>query len=101
PASRASSSLSLHDALPILLDEVRVASVVRALGDPFDPSPGVEEPFVGPRGTQARVSGALAKMALLALARDYPKAYSLSELCALRSEEHTSELQSRENLVCP
>src|SRR5690606_26757043 len=66
-----------------LLDEARIASVVRALGDPFDPSPGVEEPFAGPRGTEVRVTGALSKMVLLVLARDYPKGYRLSELCAI------------------
>ncbi len=86
-----------------LLDEVRVASVVRALGDPFDPSPGVEELFAGPRGTEARVAGALSKMALLVLARDYPKAYSLSELSAIAAgllsrQGITPEPDAREKL---
>ena len=86
-----------------LLDEARVASVVRALGDPFDPSPGVEEPFAGPRGSEVHVSGALSKMALLVLARDYPKGYRLSELCAiaaglLSQQRITPEPDARDRL---
>jgi hypothetical protein len=68
---------------PELLEEARVASVVRALSDPFDPSPGVEEPFLGPRGSEVRVAAPLSKMAMLVLARDYPKGYRLGELAAL------------------
>lgn len=68
---------------PELLDEARIASVVRATSDPFDPSPGIEETFVGPRGTEVRISSSLAKIAMLVFARDYPRAYRLSEVCAI------------------
>lgn len=68
---------------PELLVEARVASAVRALNDPFDPSPGVEEPFRGPHGTEVRVAGALSKMALLVLARDYPRGHRVDALAAI------------------
>lgn len=67
---------------PALLDEARVASVVRATSDPFDPAPEVEERFVGPRGAEVRVGSAVAKMALLILASGYPKGWSLDALVA-------------------
>lgn len=69
-----------------LLDEARVASVVRARNDPFDPSPGAMEFFVGPRGSEVRVTAALAKMAMLILARDYPVGYRLGQLCTMAAE---------------
>ncbi len=65
---------------PALLDEAWVASVVRATSDPFDPGPEGEEPGVGPRGAEVRVGSALAKMALLVLASDYPRAHRLDAL---------------------
>ena len=42
--------------------------------------PGVEEPFVGPRGTEVRVAAPLAKMALLLLASSYPRAMRFDAL---------------------
>src|SRR5690606_36775705 len=65
-----------------LMDEAFVASAVRAEGDPFDPRPEVEERFVGPYGSEVRVSSALAKMAMLILASIYPRARSLDALVA-------------------
>lgn len=75
---------------PELLDEARIAAVVRAASDPFDPTPGVEERFTGPRGTEVRIASALAKMAMLILARDYPKGYRLGELCAIAASTLSS-----------
>src|SRR5690606_41872879 len=70
-------TLSLHDALPISVDEIkelRVSDVLDALNEQL-------APLVFP----AREDGSDP--------RSCPK-------CGNRSEEHTSELQSRENLVC-
>src|SRR5690606_40247116 len=90
PPSR-TSPLSLHDALPIsrfvalvhVLDELR-----RILGDESrDDAIRVAEP---PDRVDA---GAETKA-------DVFLVHSGAERGGLRSEEHTSELQSRENLVC-
>src|SRR2546430_3478424 len=67
-------TLSLHDALPIYRAEVRPAAVKDVPVHPFDGLPG---PLV-------------AGLPLLVEAETRP----------LRSEEHTSELQSQSNLVC-
>lgn len=75
---------------PALLDEAWIASVVRATSDPFDPSPEVEERFVGPRGTEVRVASALAKIALLVLASTYPRAWRLDALAAEAAERLAS-----------
>src|SRR5207302_6016499 len=59
----------------------------------------------GPRGTSAPLRELLplgtdrvVPLSLLGVAEDFVSLVDLFE--ALRSEEHTSELQSRENLVC-
>src|SRR3712207_7323366 len=69
--------LSLHDALPIL-------SVIPTHG--FDPSASREVPFGHWFPTSDTVSG--------------PPASRLFACKGGRSEEHTSELQSRQYLVC-
>src|SRR5690606_41948153 len=77
------STLSLHDALPI--------SALRAGDDPA--RQGAALPHHGPaRPTRRPVDFALGVPELALQARD-PEVRG-------RSEEHTSELQSRENLVC-
>lgn len=63
-----------------ILEEGWVASAVRATREPFDLSAGVEEPFVGPRGTEVRARSPLAKMALLVLASRYPEGLRLDAL---------------------
>src|SRR5690606_40949871 len=87
------STLPLHDALPILPAPVSVpamkkASSVRATGpspaDGRDGDPG----FAGPRHGRFRPPGVAE--------HDFVGGGQ----AAVRSEEHTSELQSRENLVC-
>src|SRR5690606_42088265 len=65
------STLSLHDALPILLQQRHVVPLTERNQHPLD---------------AAR------------LHRDLPVAQHRGDVD--RSEEHTSELQSRENLVC-
>src|SRR5690606_39657213 len=77
-------TLSLHDALPIS----RVRHEVRQRGDH-----GVADGALGGRG--------LARGHLLGHERLVEREAEVLEDRALaRSEEHTSELQSRENLVC-
>src|SRR5690606_40512283 len=69
------SSLSLHDALPILPDRSLRTRAVRSSTGPRPPIPGPPRATVPFRLRKPFADGP-------------------------RSEEHTSELQSRENLVC-
>src|SRR5690606_41742601 len=89
PLSARTATLSLHDALPISL-------------------PGAQQ-----RPDRAQGATAAARLAVRARARRVDRGRDLHQLPAAqagragpaghhhpRSEEHTSELQSRENLVC-
>src|SRR2546430_5673263 len=78
-------TLSLHDALPIYF-AARFAERARRItvGDPLD-----EATLIGPMISQNH----------LAKVRSYISA-GTNEGATLRSEEHTSELQSQSNLVC-
>src|SRR5690606_40741824 len=71
-------TLSLHDALPILV--------------------GLSQPQVGP-ASRSIWSVLLPPGTTRSAAYSY-EAISMEVFFILRSEEHTSELQSRENLVC-
>src|SRR5690606_42126709 len=82
PAPTALSTLSLHDALPICA--VAFPVNLESAGD------GVS--------LQSRRFWRCDEP--LAFPGDAPKSASGKRRKALRSEEHTSELQSRENLVC-
>src|SRR5690606_41188397 len=87
------STLSLHDALPI---SARV-------NQPRPPSRAC--PFASDSGTKLAAptsSGSPPPAAALdqAAARNSSVVATSSSARARRSEEHTSELQSRENLVC-
>src|SRR5690606_41332919 len=75
-------TLSLHDALPIY----QYLTFVVVGG--------------GPTGVE--LAGAIAEIAKFAVARDFVNINpELAQIYIIeRSEEHTSELQSRENLVC-
>src|SRR5699024_11994867 len=88
--SRASfSTLSLHDALPILLGGGIVPGAVVLLSG----EPGV--------GKSTLLLDVAAKTALFGAKDLYVTGEDLgSEQRRLRSEEHTSELQSRFDLVC-
>src|SRR5690606_40105164 len=80
-------TLSLHDALPIYR---RLTARLDQQGQPGFEAPGQRgDHHVGPIARQVVQRGAQA--ALLQLRYD---------VFLIRSEEHTSELQSRENLVC-
>src|SRR5690606_40177222 len=87
------SSLSLHDALPIFCAH-------------SDPSPRSPSPHCAPRAAGSRPTGTIVGDPTAVHTppvrrgdegrRDDPRPQSRHR----RSEEHTSELQSRENLVC-
>src|SRR5690606_40730176 len=94
-------SLSLHDALPI--------SFPNSIPESFRKSILGDTPAVRPTKLQAIVSPLSVTTALaLPFSSDMiftkfvsnRRSISCSLICSLRSEEHTSELQSRENLVC-
>src|SRR5204862_7604370 len=86
------STLSLHDALPIfvhLCEAVRIASV-----GPLDARP---PRFVRIRSRNHGAPGRYGRSGRLA---GGAKVRQLLGTRRLRSEEHTSELQSRRDLVC-
>src|SRR5690606_41400294 len=89
--------LSLHDALPIL-------SSIRELGKEFAERNPRLAPFLAVEGQDPDVERLLEGFAFLTgrlrqkLDDELPEL--THSLMALRSEEHTSELHSRENLVC-
>src|SRR5690606_41146565 len=93
PSLRATSTLSLHDALPI--------SLLRARAQAIKPQYGFnlhdQNIYYNVPGTKNPVS-----ISLLAPAFNEPREINpvRENAMKIRSEEHTSELQSRENLVC-
>src|SRR5690606_41982875 len=90
PAPTAISTLSLHDALPILASSYPAprSAAVRIKGSTKHAlSP------MAPTGTQASPAGQTGSP-------DGSVPFITEERHFARSEEHTSELQSRENLVC-
>src|SRR5690606_41224154 len=92
PVSAAVFCLSLHDALPIFADRhQRAESAV--------PTLGAQVPVGTARRSHRRTQAMAADVAAGRGSGSRSVVASRSQL-ALRSEEHTSELQSRENLVC-
>src|SRR5690606_42152500 len=88
-------TLPLHDALPIWLD----ARSIPAVAPVFDAALGV----VGTERFWAALGGTLQSWGLgmlIASAVGISLGMIIGASPLLRSEEHTSELQSRENLVC-
>src|SRR5207302_8523536 len=89
--------LSLHDALPIWDFEIELLIDRVGLGFaqiPFDPT-GAEY-----RSGHTQGDAILRRDRANVLRALHPDSVSCQQLYTLRSEEHTSELQSRENLVC-
>src|SRR5690606_41382644 len=90
-------SLSLHDALPISKPHNEVmtygtrntAGTVRNMLEDF-----AAWAFTNPLGIT--ITGTVLAVAIVAIAARASKGFRT----VVRSEEHTSELQSRENLVC-
>src|SRR5207302_7358352 len=90
PPTPATSTLSLHDALPISL---RPRNVLRRMNQPRSTA-----------ASQTKVMSDRPYEAPMLLTREkssvFPKSRNMGCTRLMRSEEHTSELQSRENLVC-
>src|SRR5690606_40667936 len=86
-------TLSLHDALPILIDATGRPVVISGFSEISFTEPPPEPPAPRHRNGTARAPGGEPAEAAAA-----PWSDELDR--ADRSEEHTSELQSRENLVC-
>src|SRR5690606_42045093 len=84
-------TLSLHDALPIL-----EKNGARHLGNV--PNPGSLARGIDDRQIGDEFADALRQPAAVDLSREID--VGKQDIHRLRSEEHTSELQSRENLVC-
>src|SRR5690606_41506458 len=100
-ASPRISTLSLHDALPIftsdtLVENPGVKAGILALRDALAQAlPWVEYHIVEPREDQT--------LMVCIIGKGYQSPSVTFKYCVRRlkrSEEHTSELQSRENLVC-
>src|SRR5205085_11122056 len=95
PATTAPSPLSLHDALPIYsatLEDLRA----RGLADGAEAHDLVE--LDAHRTDRDRV--AHVHVGLIAFLADDARGGELAVKLFVRSEEHTSELQSQSNLVC-
>src|SRR5690606_39315654 len=93
PAPPQTCSLSLHDALPILpwskdYKPKPPGRLLRSSRFPLLPSFNPASPFFQSRHYSLPLRGSL------------PLLYCFLKTTNPRSEEHTSELQSRENLVC-
>src|SRR5690606_40085998 len=83
-------TLSLHDALPIFLLENSMSKAIQLIKE-FDVK-WVDLRFTDTKGKQQHVS-----MPARDINEDF---FEEGKMFDGRSEEHTSELQSRENLVC-
>src|SRR5699024_12066742 len=91
PAPPATYTLSLHDALPIFQEALGAA-------------PGTGQVIQGRSGEKllrnAPEGGLLPDVQVQVMAQHLPAGGLFQKLLKLRSEEHTSELQSRFDLVC-
>src|SRR5256886_7318244 len=86
--------LPLHDALPIFLVPLRLPQRLAA-GPPGVPGEALHQR--GPAVQRVRCGPAQAVRRMSMRDRRW---WVVAALAALRSEEHTSELQSQSNLVC-
>src|SRR5690606_41994561 len=91
PATTTLSTLSLHDALPISRPSSQPAHARRTAGTSSDDSSRRD---CGCRSARATRGSNVLRTSLS------PTAPGRTSTSSCRSEEHTSELQSRENLVC-
>src|SRR5690606_41028831 len=91
----ATGALSLHDALPIY---DRLTAVVR--GRRTDCVVGDQVSFRRLNRDQAVIESVLPRKNQVARSDSFRTKVIAANVDQARSEEHTSELQSRENLVC-
>src|SRR5690606_40133323 len=95
PAPTEISALSLHDALPIWPLPLPVRYAAR------DASRHRGRTVPAVAAVAATVAGVVAvAIAAASDEKEFEKTYEYQQAVGDRSEEHTSELQSRENLVC-
>src|SRR5699024_11920781 len=83
-------SLSLHDALPI---SGPPRGLTTQIGD-------MQTPYLKARLWSSRARQSCRLAAATRLCEYHPTHFLIHEWCQPRSEEHTSELQSRFDLVC-
>src|SRR5690606_41940717 len=98
PAPPSLSAPSLHDALPILLELSPPTVCIQAGGLGYEIDVPMSTLYKLPSTGQS-----VTLHTHLAIREDAHVLYGFAtpaERVAFRSEEHTSELQSRENLVC-
>src|SRR5690606_40211976 len=88
-----SSTLSLHDALPIYSGKLRGTLTAK-------PPSAVSLYFIFISCAVIHMVSTTSSRLTLALSGLDCKANCAAVMALIRSEEHTSELQSRENLVC-
>src|SRR5690606_41537882 len=92
-------TLYLHDALPIFLDRRRVLRADRGAPVPLAPARAGLGDRLAP--TLAHLHHRAARLSAAAQLSFDDRSFPMFPAITFdRSEEHTSELQSRENLVC-
>src|SRR5204863_4637680 len=94
PASTTTSTLSLHDALPISSDRIR--ALIRDLHRSPLGAKGLSESLESFTDEVGRDSGISFHLEI----EDIDLPAPIARWNEMRSEEHTSELQSRRDLVC-
>src|SRR5690606_42068919 len=99
--STATSTHSLHDALPILIDFDLDQEFEKAIGDPQQALEDLDN-FLVDLGFSSSNGNSTSDEIHRISERLLEDMEALGEKLTrkLRSEEHTSELQSRENIVC-
>src|SRR5690606_41411113 len=93
------SSLSLHDALPILLNALQLGSIYALIALGYSMVYGILTMINFAHGDVFMIGAFCCLLAATALGLPFAPTLLLT-MAGTRSEEHTSELQSRENLVC-
>src|SRR5690606_41424572 len=94
PSSTATSTASLHDALPTLADDPGAAHSARLSRRARGRAPRRAQPL------ETLLEGRRRHLSRMAARRSVAVRQRRRAAPLRRSEEHTSELQSRENLVC-
>src|SRR5690606_41634030 len=99
PVTHAISTLSLHDALPIFNTIELSGTAPRGIGKRLHVTVKHADRF-NVRYTALDFIHVDQVGETLKITIDHPKGYETDIRQTPRSEEHTSELESRENLVC-